>query len=103
MVYGFIKQSGGHIKIDSEEGRGTTVSLYLPRRHPGAAPPSAVATRQLQRGSETVLVVEDDALVRGYVVAQLKSLGYQHDYRRQWSRCAGFAEPRSVAFDVLLH
>ena len=73
MVYGFVKQSGGHIKIDSEEGRGTTISLYLPRGIHGAAPPKPLASSELQRGSETVLVVEDDALVRGYVVAQLKA------------------------------
>ena len=93
MVYGFVKQSGGHIKIDSEEGRGTTISLYLPRSLQEAALPNATVASEPQRGSETILVVEDDALVRSYVVAQLESLGYRHDYRRQWSRCAGSVEP----------
>ncbi|UPK39902.1 CHASE3 domain-containing protein [Bradyrhizobium sp. 186] len=76
MVYGFVKQSGGHIKIYSEEGHGTTIKLYLP---PGegmaeaiisAAPPAA-------GGAETIFVVEDDSLVRNFVTAQLQSLGYQ--------------------------
>jgi PAS domain S-box-containing protein len=77
MVYGFVKQSGGHIKIDSEEGRGTTVTLYLPRGVARAALPSVTPTAGLQGGSETILIVEDDELVRGYVVAQLKNLGYR--------------------------
>ncbi|KJC35306.1 histidine kinase [Bradyrhizobium sp. LTSP857] len=77
MVYGFVKQSGGHIKIDSEEGRGTTITLYLPRGVARAALPSVAATAGPQGGSETILIVEDDELVRGYVVAQLKNLGYR--------------------------
>jgi PAS domain S-box-containing protein len=77
MVYGFIKQSGGHIKIYSEEGFGTTIRMYLPRASaaPKQADQLAVAEPALG-GSETVLVVEDDALVRKYVVAQVHGLGY---------------------------
>jgi PAS domain S-box-containing protein len=77
MVYGFVKQSGGHIKIDSEEGRGTTVWLYLPRSGREAASPDVTTLVEPQGGSETILVVEDDALVRGYVTAQLATLGYK--------------------------
>jgi PAS domain S-box-containing protein len=77
MVYGFAKQSGGTVDIDSEEGRGTVIRLYLPRLEGQAAvkaePVHATGT---PRGHETILVVEDDALVRGYVIAQLGSLGY---------------------------
>jgi PAS domain S-box-containing protein len=77
MVYGFIKQSGGHLRIDSEEGLGTTFSLYLPRSTQAAASSSVAAKGELQRGSETILLVEDDELVRTYVEAQLKSFGYR--------------------------
>jgi CheY-like chemotaxis protein len=101
MVYGFVKQSGGHIKIDSEEGRGTRVSLYLPRGIQGAALPHTIAASELQRGSETVLVVEDDALVRGYVVAQLKSLGY-HTITAANGPDALALLSQDMAFDVLL-
>jgi CheY-like chemotaxis protein len=100
MVYGFVKQSGGHIKIDSEEGRGTTVSLYLPRGIQETALPDATAMSEPQRGSETVLVVEDDALVRGYVVAQLKSLGY-HTITAANGPDALALLNQGVAFDVL--
>jgi PAS domain S-box-containing protein len=76
MVYGFVRQSGGYIKIDSEVGRGTTVKLHLPR---STEPPAAAVLAPppaLPGGHETILVVEDDTLVRDYVVAQLQSLGY---------------------------
>jgi signal transduction histidine kinase/ActR/RegA family two-component response regulator/HAMP domain-containing protein len=76
MVYGFVKQSDGHIKIYSEEGHGTTIKLYLPRATTQADAPAAVAP-PIRGGDETVLVVEDDALVRNFVVAQLHSLGYK--------------------------
>jgi signal transduction histidine kinase/CheY-like chemotaxis protein/HAMP domain-containing protein len=75
MVYGFVKQSDGHVKIYSEEGYGTTVKLYLPRSGAPAAI-AATASPALQGGSETILVVEDDALVCNFVVTQLRSLGY---------------------------
>ncbi|QQN64640.1 PAS domain S-box protein [Bradyrhizobium diazoefficiens] len=76
MVYGFIKQSAGHIKIYSEEGHGTTIKMYLP---PGKTPTAAsegVLPASIEGGHETILVVEDDRLVRDYVLAQLHSLGY---------------------------
>ena len=79
MVYGFAKQTGGTVGIDSEEGRGTSVKLYLPRAEGVAAradEPSSVTAAPLGR-HETILVVEDDALVRGYVIAQLGGLGYR--------------------------
>ena len=77
MVYGFVKQSGGHIKVYSEEGHGTTIKLYLPRATEDTGQqPAEIFEAGLAGGSETILVVEDDALVRSYVTAQLKSLGY---------------------------
>ena len=78
MVFGFVKQSGGHIKIYSEEGHGTTVKIYLPRATglEQTAAEAALAAAQVEGGSETVLVVEDDAMVRKYVIAQVESLGY---------------------------
>jgi PAS domain S-box-containing protein len=78
MVYGFVKQSEGHIKIYSEEGHGTTIKIYLPRavdqaeRSPATAP-----IEPIYGGYETILIVEDDPLVRTYVTAQVKSLGYR--------------------------
>lgn len=78
MAYGFVKQSGGHLKIYSEPGHGTTVRIYLPRseqdeerRSPHEAAPPAVG------GTETILVVEDDATVRATVVDMLRELGYR--------------------------
>jgi PAS domain S-box-containing protein len=76
MVYGFVKQSDGHITIYSEEGHGTTVRLYLPVSSGCAEAVAPVAVTTLGAG-ETILVVEDDALVRGFVIAQLQSLGYK--------------------------
>jgi len=78
MVYGFIKQSNGHIKIYSEVGHGTTVKLYLPRSEPTAIVDAPVtASPQDLPNNETVLVVEDDAMVRDFVVQQLRQLGYR--------------------------
>jgi CheY-like chemotaxis protein len=77
MVFGFVKQSGGHIKIYSEEGHGTSVKMYLPRAtglNQTAA--EALSSATVEGGHEVVLVVEDDALVRRYVVTQVESLGY---------------------------
>jgi signal transduction histidine kinase len=77
MVYGFVKQSNGHIRIYSEEGHGTTVKLYLPQAAGVAdALPAETGISELERGDETILIVEDDALVREYVVTQISRLGY---------------------------
>ena len=76
MVYGFVKQSAGHIKIYTEEGHGTTIKMYLPPAA-GDLPASEASTEPaIQGGHETILVVEDDKLVRDYVLTQLHSLGY---------------------------
>jgi len=78
MVFGFVKQSGGHIKIYSEEGHGTSVKMYLPRATGlnQTAAEAAISAADIETGTETVLVVEDDSLVRRYVMTQIESLGY---------------------------
>ncbi len=78
QVYGFVKQSNGHIRIWSEQGRGTMVRLYLPRLIASApeAPPVA-STPIAAGGAETILVVEDNDIVREYSAGILRELGYQ--------------------------
>jgi PAS domain S-box-containing protein len=76
MVYGFIKQSAGHIKIYSEEGYGTTIKMYLPPGTGASLVHEAMAVAEIEGGHETILVVEDDRLVREYVLTQLRALGY---------------------------
>ena len=77
MVYGFVKQSGGHIKIYSEPGSGTTMRIYLPRSRAREDVETEIETGPATGGSETVLVVEDDEDVRGTVVEILTGLGYR--------------------------
>jgi CheY-like chemotaxis protein len=79
QVYGFARQSAGHVKIYSEVGEGATVKIYLPMRSGGAeekadAPPVDVLRAQ---GSETILLVEDDAALRTYATQILEELGYR--------------------------
>jgi signal transduction histidine kinase len=80
QVYGFVRQSGGAVKIDSTVGQGTTVKIYLPR-HLGAAAPKLVepdeAPMPTNDGSVTVLVVEDEEGVREHAVSALRELGYK--------------------------
>jgi signal transduction histidine kinase len=78
QVYGFMKQSGGHVKIYSEPGEGTTIKLYLPRRDGDEAGISADDQAGLDRGrGETILIVEDDDGVRQYASEILRDLNYQ--------------------------
>ncbi|WP_296595503.1 PAS domain-containing sensor histidine kinase [Phenylobacterium sp.] len=79
MVYGFVKQSGGHAMVYSEEGQGTCVKLYFPRYY-GEAPVAEraqTAASPVARGGEVVLVVEDNPDVRTYSVTSLRELGYE--------------------------
>jgi PAS domain S-box-containing protein len=79
MVYGFAKQSNGHVAIYSEPGLGTTVRLYLPRvgtDAPRSPEPDTGDEEIAPRGTETILVAEDDPFVRASVVRRLESLGY---------------------------
>ena len=78
MVYGFVKQSGGHLKLYSEEGEGTTVKLYLPRRFGIVSDEEAPSATTIAEGrkEEVILVVEDDDDVRAYSAEILRELGY---------------------------
>jgi PAS domain S-box-containing protein len=76
MAYGFVKQSGGHIGLTSTPGAGTTVEILLPRSNERALPRALPVLETATGGSETILVVEDDAEVRLTVVGTLSGLGY---------------------------
>lgn len=78
QVYGFVRQSGGHIRIYSEPGAGTTIRLYLPREvDPRAEASQAQLETVADGGSETILVVEDHDALRDYSTSVLRELGYQ--------------------------
>jgi CheY-like chemotaxis protein len=100
QVYGFLKQSGGNVKIYSEVGHGTTIKMYFPRSRTGAEASEEEITPHGDSGSETILVVEDDAVVRGFVMSQLQALGYRtiaaHD-----ARSALALVQRGEPFDLL--
>ncbi len=78
MVFGFVKQSNGHINIESRENEGTTVTIYVPRSLDEVAVVHGNHHETIALGGdETILVVEDDADVRAYVVGLLGDMGYQ--------------------------
>jgi len=79
QVYGFVRQSGGHVKIYSEEGNGTSVKIYLPRLYAQDAVDTPEPAAKIVRGSvrEIVLAVEDDPDVRAHTTGALRELGYQ--------------------------
>ncbi len=77
QVYGFVRQSGGHLTIASEPGEGTAIRIFLPRSRKGkTGRPRSPVPAAPPRGRETVLVVEDEAGVRHYCAGQLRELGY---------------------------
>ena len=108
MIYGFAKQSGGHIKIYSEVGHGTVARLYIPRAVAPSLVPSLpeVKPELLPGGSETILLVEDDKLVRAHTEGQLAGLGYRvtavasADEALQLSRLTG--RPDLLLTDVMM-
>jgi PAS domain S-box-containing protein len=79
MIYGFARQSEGYVKIDSEVGKGTNVRLYLPRHRGGTEQPDTATVAETPPAieGETVLLVEDDAVVRGLILETLSELGYR--------------------------
>ena len=82
MVYGFVKQSNGHITVQSEKDHGTTILVCLPQADAAARPAAEVRAPEAPRQNQgsilgSILVVEDDPLVRTYVLAQIRSLGYR--------------------------
>lgn len=76
MVYGFAKQSGGHVSIQSAVGRGSTFRIYVPRAFQAVENAVKLDTAEAPGGSEKILLVEDDQMVREHVSRQLRSLGY---------------------------
>jgi two-component system cell cycle sensor histidine kinase/response regulator CckA len=75
--YGIVHQSGGHLRIESEPGKGTTVQIYLPRVAALAPTYKKPLGKQLPTGTETILVLEDEISVRHISIRVLRSLGYQ--------------------------
>jgi PAS domain S-box-containing protein len=105
QVYGFIKQSGGHVKIYSEEGQGTTVRLYLPRlQSQGAEAEEEQAPEAPGEGrrDETILVVEDDDDVRLYTVESLRELGYRVLEAHDGPSALRLMERQEAPIDLLL-
>ncbi|MBI3196976.1 MAG: PAS domain S-box protein [Rhodospirillales bacterium] len=102
MVYGFIKQSNGHIKVYSEVGRGTSIRLYLPRTGVEARAETAPRHAPTPGGSERILAVEDDPKVRAVVVGQLQSLGYAVAEASDGMTALATLESASQPFDLLL-
>jgi signal transduction histidine kinase/CheY-like chemotaxis protein len=103
MVYGFVKQSGGHVKIYSEEGEGSTVKIYLPRLVGEVAGDEGVDQATVAPGTqgETILVVEDDDDVRAYTVEILRELGYRVLEAHDGPAALRLIERSDVAIDLL--
>jgi PAS domain S-box-containing protein len=102
MVYGFIKQSNGHIAIDSEVGRGTTFKLYLPRSVGEKEEATVCQPSPIPGGRERILVVEDDAEVRASVVRQLQRLGYTVSQAPDGTVGVAAFEAATQPYDLLL-
>ena len=99
MVYGFVRQSNGHIRIDSAIGQGTSIKLYLPRTEDPVVEESADPVSAVS-GSERILVVEDSEDVRRAVVDMLKGWGYRVEAAEDPDVAAAILE-RDSAFDLL--
>jgi PAS domain S-box-containing protein len=107
MVYGFVKQSNGHLAIYSEPGLGTTVRIYLPATGAFEVSPRLVPEIETgMAGQETVLIAEDDPFVRTYAVACLRSFGYRVieavDGRDAMSKLAGCSGADLLFTDVVM-
>jgi signal transduction histidine kinase len=103
QVYGFVRQSGGQVKIYSEVGEGTTVKIYLPRAHVAAGHVKDDAVTLVgSLGSETILVVEDESDVRSYLVETLQDLNYRVHEAPDGASALTLFDSNSVRIDLLL-
>jgi CheY-like chemotaxis protein len=101
MVYGFVKQSGGHINLYSEIGHGSAFKIYLPRTTAQVQPVADTSEElHVEGGTETILVVEDDPLVRATVLSQLHNLGYKALSAANGAEALAIAD-RGDNFDLL--
>ncbi|WP_036986243.1 ATP-binding protein, partial [Pseudomonas sp. URMO17WK12:I4] len=102
MVYGFVKQTGGYLHMESQVGRGTTLNLYLPRLPVAPTEQPVDARRDAPRGTgERILVVEDDQVVRMLMIEVLEELGYQLIQASDAQSALGLLE-RHAPLDLLL-
>jgi CheY-like chemotaxis protein len=102
-VYGIVKQSGGHISVESELGTGSTFRVYIPRAQQVVAAPEAKATSvSTAGGSETILLVEDEDVVRAFICESLRALGYNVVEARGGPEALSVSRDRSASIDLLL-
>jgi CheY-like chemotaxis protein len=103
MVYGFIKQSGGHIEVSSEVGRGTTFRIYLPRSMDATRPAARAAESRVRAtGTETVLLAEDEEAVRRLASRVLQSSGYTVLEAKNGEEAVAISEQHEGAIDLLV-
>jgi PAS domain S-box-containing protein len=101
-VYGIVKQLGGHVEVYSEPGRGTTFKIYLPRVSPEGGPRSLPEVTAVPRGSETVLLVEDEAGVRSLARLALQSNGYAVLEAADADAAVGLCQAHAGPIDLLV-
>ena len=101
-VYGIVKQSGGSIQVDSEVGKGTTFQIYLPRVHGKGEPASSASPANVHRGTETVLLVEDDDQVRHLAQHILRRCGYTVHVAANAEKAISFLERYQGSLDLLV-
>jgi PAS domain S-box-containing protein len=102
-VYGIIKQSGGYVYLDSDPGEGTTIRIYLSRTRPDDAPHETPVKRETsERASGTILVVEDEELLRDLVQEVLEDLGYQVLLAQDGQDAVRVAETHRGELDLLV-
>ena len=102
MVHGFVHQSGGAIELASKMGVGTTVQVFLPRARMPAVPEAARRSGALPRGTESILLVEDNEDVRGVVLEQMRSLGYRVTEAETGDAALSVLEARATDFDLVM-
>jgi two-component system, cell cycle sensor histidine kinase and response regulator CckA len=101
-VYGAVKQSGGFVWADSERGRGTTIEVYWPQSHAEPGQPEESSKPSVEGGSETILIVEDEDLVRALAVRVLKAEGYRCYEARNAEEAIRLFEQEKIHIDLVI-